>query len=123
MKVRNLLLAVVSLLITVALTINCGEKKEEAAPVAANPGADLFAQNCASCHGEKGMGDGPAGANLNPKPRNYKSPAKDWKNGPTVEGITKTLKEGIPGSGMVSYAHLGDESIKQLAEYVITLTK
>ena len=123
MKVRKLLLVALSLMVTLALAVNCGKKEEAAPEAAANPGADLYAQNCASCHGDAGAGDGPAGANLNPKPRNYKAPAAEWKNGATVAGITKTLNEGIPGSGMVSYAHLGEESIKQISEYVMTLTK
>ncbi len=31
-------------------------------------GAAVYAANCASCHGESGMGDGPAGAALDPAP-------------------------------------------------------
>ncbi len=31
-------------------------------------GATLFAENCASCHGATGEGDGEAGKDLNPKP-------------------------------------------------------
>ena len=31
-------------------------------------GKKLFKANCASCHGAKGKGDGPAGAALNPRP-------------------------------------------------------
>ncbi len=31
-------------------------------------GAELFAVNCATCHGETGMGDGPAAAALDPHP-------------------------------------------------------
>jgi high-affinity iron transporter len=31
-------------------------------------GARLYAQQCASCHGVRGMGDGPAGKALNPPP-------------------------------------------------------
>ena len=31
----------------------------------------VFAQRCTLCHGPEGKGDGPAAANLNPKPRNY----------------------------------------------------
>lgn len=31
-------------------------------------GAALYAMNCASCHGDSGMGDGPAGAALDPAP-------------------------------------------------------
>ena len=31
-------------------------------------GRDLYAKNCASCHGLSGMGDGPAGRGMNPAP-------------------------------------------------------
>lgn len=33
-------------------------------------GALLYTDNCASCHGARGMGDGEAGRNLNPPPAN-----------------------------------------------------
>lgn len=33
-------------------------------------GAEVYAQNCASCHGAKGYGDGPAGQRLSPRPAN-----------------------------------------------------
>lgn len=64
---------------------------KRANPVKATPasiarGKKLYAANCASCHGEKGAGDGPAGAALNPKPANLATmapqhPAGDlaWK--------------------------------------------
>ena len=31
-------------------------------------GAEIYAANCATCHGETGLGDGPASASLNPQP-------------------------------------------------------
>ncbi|HWF75601.1 MAG TPA: c-type cytochrome [Caulobacteraceae bacterium] len=31
-------------------------------------GAAVYAANCATCHGDRGHGDGPAAANLNPRP-------------------------------------------------------
>ncbi len=34
-------------------------------------GKDLYAKNCAVCHGDKGDGKGPAGAALNPAPSNF----------------------------------------------------
>jgi len=39
-------------------------------------GQILFDNNCTSCHGEKGRGDGPAGKNLNPRPANIARFAK-----------------------------------------------
>jgi mono/diheme cytochrome c family protein len=33
-------------------------------------GAKVYADNCASCHGASGYGDGPAASNLNPRPAN-----------------------------------------------------
>lgn len=36
----------------------------------AKAGKAIFETNCAMCHGASGKGDGPAGAALNPKPRN-----------------------------------------------------
>jgi mono/diheme cytochrome c family protein len=118
------------------LLISCGDKpapvEEAAVPEVAatteldadlQTGKEAFEMTCASCHGEKGDANTPTAAALNPKPRNYTAPAAEWKNGNTVAGVTKTLKEGIKGSTMVSYAHLGDETIGQIAQYVVYLTK
>ncbi len=37
-------------------------------PASIERGAELYQSYCASCHGETGMGDGPAGASLTPPP-------------------------------------------------------
>ncbi|EQA43870.1 cytochrome C [Leptospira broomii serovar Hurstbridge str. 5399] len=136
MKNRALLISASATMIALALVLNCGDKneskKEAAAPAATaapaltpelEQGKEIFAANCASCHGEKGAGDGLAAANLNPKPRNYKAPAKEWKNGPTEAGILKTLNNGIPGGTMVAFKYLGDDKLKLVAKYVIHLTQ
>lgn len=123
-----------SLILALAFAFNCGksEKKEEStvAPATEAPldpalqkGKDAFAMNCSSCHGDNGSGDGPAAASLNPKPRNFKAPAAEWKNGNTEEGILKTLNNGVPGTGMVSYKSLGADNLKEIAKYVKHLTK
>ena len=39
-------------------------------PATVERGAKVYAANCASCHGETGLGDGPASRDLNPKPAN-----------------------------------------------------
>jgi cytochrome c553 len=37
-------------------------------------GAEIFATNCATCHGDTGMGDGPAAVGLDPKPASLADP-------------------------------------------------
>jgi mono/diheme cytochrome c family protein len=46
------------------------EKKEKGDP---KKGKEKYMENmrCSACHGESGIGDGPAAVALNPKPRNY----------------------------------------------------
>ncbi len=41
-------------------------------------GAKLYRKNCQSCHGAKGIGDGEAGAGLNPKPANIAYIMDKW---------------------------------------------
>ncbi|MBI1751795.1 MAG: c-type cytochrome [Acidobacteria bacterium] len=83
-------------------------------------GKALYAQNCATCHGPEGKGDGAAGKGLNPKPRNFTENAA-WKNGTHLESIYKTLDEGIKGSSMVSYNYLSKRDRMALAHVVQSL--
>ena len=83
-------------------------------------GKEIYAANCASCHGAEGRGDGIAGANLNPKPRNFYE--KDgWKNGRKLSEMYKTLEEGIAGGGMVSYNFLPITDRVALIHYIHSL--
>ncbi len=83
-------------------------------------GKAIYAQNCATCHGPEGLGDGAAGKGLNPKPRNFTENAA-WKNGTHIENIYKTLDEGIKGSSMVSYSYLSKKDRMALAHVVQSL--
>ena len=83
-------------------------------------GKALYAQNCATCHGAEGKGDGAAGKGLNPKPRNFTENTA-WKNGTHLESIYKTLDEGIKGSSMVSYSYLSKKDRMALAHTVQSL--
>lgn len=80
-------------------------------------GRDLYVTNCASCHGDQGKGDGVAGVNLNPKPRNFHS-LEGWTNGYTIEAMYKTLQEGITTRGMASYSNLPPSDRLAIIEYV-----
>lgn len=85
-----------------------------------NRGKTLFQTNCTSCHGQNGMGDGPAGAALNPKPRNFHS-NQGWVNGRKFPDMLKTINKGIPGSGMAAYEYLPNEDKVALIDYIRTL--
>src|SRR6266850_774061 len=54
-------------------------------------GQTIFKKNCQMYHGEKGMGDGPAGQRLNPKPANFadKSGMEKMTDGELFQVITK----------------------------------
>jgi hypothetical protein len=73
-----------------------------------------------ACHGPAGRGDGPAAKGLNPPPRDFNAGA-GWKNGVQIEGIWKTLQEGIKGSGMVAYEYLSNKDRMAVIHYVQSL--
>jgi mono/diheme cytochrome c family protein len=62
------------------------------APSPVDEARTTFRTVCASCHGERGHGDGAAAAALNPRPRNYAD--KAWQASVTDEQIRKTILEG-----------------------------
>jgi mono/diheme cytochrome c family protein len=89
--------------------------------------AGAYRQHCATCHGDTGNGRGPAGAALNPYPRDYrmgifkfKSTTRDAK--PTKEDLARVIRHGIPGSGMVPIPGITEEEIQSLVDYVIYLS-
>jgi mono/diheme cytochrome c family protein len=135
-----------SLLIAVALLCACGGQEQAPAPkppappatppatapapaptpapapppAAAKPdatrGQALYVANCASCHGPRGEGDGPAGAALTPKPAKHSDGA--YMNGLSNQHLFKVIKEGglavgksplmAPWSGVLNDAQIWD---------------
>lgn len=60
-------------------------------------GAEHYATLCASCHGARGGGEGPAAAGLNPKPRRHDDGA--YMNELSNEHLFTVTKEGGPAVG------------------------
>lgn len=83
-------------------------------------GAQLYTNNCSSCHGPKGDGDGPAAVALNPKPRNF-SGRDGWKNERNFYGMYKTLQNGIPGTAMTAYEFLPAADRVAIISHVLTM--
>jgi mono/diheme cytochrome c family protein len=62
-------------------------------PAAARQEADqIFASRCTPCHGEAGMGNGPASKGLTPPPRNFHD--KAWQASVTDEHIEQIIQYG-----------------------------
>jgi mono/diheme cytochrome c family protein len=85
-------------------------------------GEALFKQNCTSCHGDGGRGDGPAVATLNPKPRNLATPDK-WTRGHRMTDIFTTVTLGVKGTGMAAFDFISPADRMALVHYVRSLGK
>ncbi len=83
-------------------------------------GKELFVRNCSACHGTEGKGDGPAGAALNPKPRDF-TKLENWTNGPDIFNLYKTIQEGVPGTGMTAYEFLPPTDRIAIIHFIRTL--
>lgn len=83
-------------------------------------GKELFAQQCVTCHGTGGAGDGVAGVALNPKPRNLTADS-GWKKGRKPTQIWATLTDPKGLVGMPSFASLSPEDRWALVHYVRSL--
>ncbi|MCR9141191.1 MAG: c-type cytochrome [bacterium] len=99
------------------------ETQEQAAELSADlaSGKSLYRANgCETCHGVQGEGDGPAGAGLNPPPRNLLETA-GYKQGASEQAIVQTLATGVPGTIMQSYRHIKEADRRLIAQYILYL--
>ncbi len=65
--------------------------------MAALSAPELFVQRCLPCHGATGLGDGPAAAALDPKPRSFAD--KAWQDATTDAQIALVVAQGGPSVG------------------------
>ena len=82
--------------------------------------AAYFKMKCSVCHGEKGLGDGPGGSALNPKPRNFTDAA--WQSSVDDDHIKKTIVEGGASVGK-SAAMAPNPDLKSKPELLDALVK
>ena len=80
-------------------------------------GRDFYMQNCYTCHGVTGAGDGPRAYFINPVPRDFLLEAsRQYLNRPALfEAITNgRVRSEMPSWGKV----LNEQEIANVAEYV-----
>ena len=122
-----------------ALTlVACGSRSGDAEPVAtlasvpsefvgktnplgadaASAGSKVFKANCATCHGDTGHGDGPAGAMLAPAPKNL----AELQTQAGDDYLFWRISSGKNGTAMVSWKGiLTEEQIWQVVSFIRTL--
>jgi mono/diheme cytochrome c family protein len=89
-------------------------------------GSKLYRRYCMQCHGISGDGRGPTGPWLHPHPRDYRQGifkfTSTTERKPRRDDLIRTLKTGVDGTSMPSFALLGDEALGQLVSYVMHLS-
>lgn len=91
-------------------------------------GRHLFQKHCADCHGESGRGNGPWAAELEIKPRNFRTGLFKFRTTPygalpVDEDLIRTIKSGISGTSMPVFACLPDHEIAMIIKYLQTLSR
>lgn len=79
-------------------------------------GAALYEANCATCHGARGDGRGPAAGGLDPAPTDFTDHARQSQR--SVLGLFNTISLGVDGTAMAAFSQLSDADRWALAFYV-----
>lgn len=81
-------------------------------------GAEVFRNNCEVCHGQQGHGDGPAGASLDPAPKNL----PELSTTVTDDYLFWRISTGKDGTSIVAWKGvLTEEQIWQVISFIHTL--
>lgn len=89
-------------------------------------GQQVYAKQCAGCHGTTGDGRGPAGGHLNPPPRDYRNGVFKFTSTPRGskprrEDLRRILKYGAKGTSMPAFRFLPEEETEAVIDYVQAL--
>ncbi|MFL5518319.1 MAG: CopD family protein, partial [Gemmatimonadales bacterium] len=88
-------------------------------PVAAAQGKELFAQNCAVCHGAGAQGDGPGAASLHSPPANLTAGHSLMHSD---DDYRYWIEHGIAGTDMPAFGQkLGESDVRDIIAYVRSL--
>lgn len=86
-------------------------------------GQEVYAANCAPCHGDRGRGDGPAAATLPTPLRDLGAPWL-YSYGAGDQALFRTIAFGIPESVMGQFgASISEEDIWHVVNYIKSLRR
>lgn len=82
-------------------------------------GAKLYQEQCASCHGNEGRGDGPLATTLDPAPIAFTDRERARER--SLFSLHQSITRGVEGTSMASFAALSEDDRWALAFYISTL--
>lgn len=89
-------------------------------------GRVLFADNCAACHGQNGVGTAQNGAKFAPRERGLMAPIlldDDWLYGGKIDDIYTTISGGRQGMMVAHKDSLSAQQIDDVAKYVKAMSE
>jgi len=98
------------------ITTNYAVNVAPRTPPSLATGKQLYSQQCASCHGVTGNGEGPQAATLNPPPINFQDMSRQQER--SVWGLYSAISQGVEGTAMRAFKGLSEEQRWSLAYYV-----
>ena len=81
-------------------------------------GQQLFVQNCALCHGERGDGQGVRREGLTRAPRDFTMTA--WRESTSPRHVFYAIREGLPGTPMPGWKALSEQDAWDMTSYVLS---
>ena len=117
----------VLLLVSASLLLLSGCKSSDKSAACTPPKVEMNAKaqtlwnsTCVTCHGKNGYGDGPAGRNLNPKPRSFAD--ANWQKDTTDDAIMEIIVKGGAAVGksenMAAYGNLEAVVLEDLVKKI-----
>lgn len=105
-----------------------GDESMARAQPKAELGERIYRENCASCHGERGDGQGPEAQKLKTKPRDFTGGIYKFRSTPSGslpldQDIFRTVTRGIRGTSMLAQLQLSESERSAVAQYVKTFSK
>lgn len=91
-------------------------------------GRFLFQRNCVVCHGTYGDGRGEMSRELKPRPRNFTAGIFKYRSTPsgtlpTDADLLHTIRDGVGGTAMPTFAALSDREIQSVIAHLKTLSR
>ncbi|MDA7887975.1 c-type cytochrome [Akkermansiaceae bacterium] len=91
-------------------------------------GLRTFERMCVQCHGRTGRGNGPWAETMTNKPRNlrtgtFKFRTTPYGKLPSDSDLRRTIRSGISGTAMPTFAKMSDSEIEGIVTYVQSLSR